>query len=245
MAHIARPAILTYHSLDDSGSVISITARAFAAQMEFLARNGIPVAPLCDVPSRPGSVALTFDDAFGNFAEKALPILEKHRFPATVFVVTGFCGKFNDWDRRGASIPRLPLLSWGDLASMPRRISVGAHTVTHRVLTGLSEPECEDEMRHSREEIEQRLGRSVPCLAYPYGISSAAVRRVAAYHFTLSLGTTLGLLPVRYDNMDLPRIDAYYFRSEAGFKLLFSAAGPPYISIRNFLRKARKRLLAT
>src|SRR6202043_11676 len=90
-------AILTYHSLDDSGSVISVPPALFRRQMDFLAASGIPVVPLNEVMKRPGSVAITFDDGFRNFADHAVPVLERHRLPATVFVVSRYCGLTNDW----------------------------------------------------------------------------------------------------------------------------------------------------
>ena len=42
-------------------------------------------------------LALTFDDGFANFAEHAVPVLQRLSFPATVFVVSGHCGRLNDW----------------------------------------------------------------------------------------------------------------------------------------------------
>src|SRR5271157_5964061 len=128
----SRSAILTYHSLDDSGSVISIQPALFRRHMEFLAESGVPVVPLDQVLGRPGSVAITFDDGFRNFADWALPVLDRHQLPATIFIVSQYCGQMNDWpSQSGAGVPRLPLLSWGELAALPALVSVGAHTATH------------------------------------------------------------------------------------------------------------------
>ena len=87
-----RSAILTYHSLDESGSVISMPPALFRAQMECLAESPSKVVPLAEICDRPGAVAITFDDGFANFAEYAAPVLERLSLPATVFVVSGFCG---------------------------------------------------------------------------------------------------------------------------------------------------------
>ena len=73
MMNGGRSAILTYHSLDDSGSVISTPPSRFQRQMEFLAASGIPVAPLDQVLACPGSVAITFDDGFRNLLDHAVP----------------------------------------------------------------------------------------------------------------------------------------------------------------------------
>lgn len=237
-----RSAILTYHSLDLSGSVISLPPARFAGQMEFLSRSGVPVVPLAEAIHRPGSVALTFDDGFRNFAEHAVPVLEKYRFPAAVFIVSEFCGRHNDWNNGSHRIPRLPLLDWEELKALPPWISIGAHTATHRDLTKLDRAEADSELLRSREEIEQRLARRVEWLAYPYGASSGPVRQSAAAGFALAVGTALKYLPPRPDPMDLPRIDTYYFRGQSAFARLFSPAGPPYVALRHWLRQARTRM---
>ena len=40
----------------------------------------------------PRSVVITFDDGYADNASIAAPILAKHRFPATIFLVTDLVG---------------------------------------------------------------------------------------------------------------------------------------------------------
>lgn len=73
-------------------------------------------------------------------------------------------------------------------------IEVGAHTVTHPDLRALSDVAQLDELRSSKRELEDRLGRPVQGLAYPYGgvgAGSAAAARSAgfAYACTAEEGT--------------------------------------------------------
>src|SRR5689334_7595099 len=42
-------------------------------------------------------VALTFDDAFADFAEHALPLLVRHRVQATLYVPTAHVGRDAGW----------------------------------------------------------------------------------------------------------------------------------------------------
>ena len=235
-----RSVILTYHSLDDSESVISIPPALFRRQMEFLAASGIPVVPLDQALHRPGSIAITFDDGFCNLLDHAVPVLERLRLPATIFVVSEYCGRNNNWPSQPHGVPDLPLLSWDKLSALPPLISLGAHTMTHPDLRRLSAEECERELCVCQGQIEQHLGRPVRCLAYPYGASSPQVRSLADRHFELAVGTSLRFLSTRSSRLDLPRIDAYYLRGWFSLERLFTESGSLYIGFRSLLRDVRR-----
>ena len=235
-----RSVILTYHSLDDSESVISIPPSLFRQQMEFLAASGMPVVPLDQALHRAGSVAITFDDGFCNLLDHAVPVLERLRLPATIFVVSEYCGRNNNWPSQPHGVPDLPLLSWDKLSALPPLISLGAHTMTHPDLRRLSAEECERELCECQGQIEQHLGRPVRCLAYPYGASSPQVRSLADRHFELAVGTSLRFLSTRSSRLDLPRIDAYYLRGWFSLERLFTESGSLYIGFRSLLRNVRR-----
>ncbi len=105
-------AIVTYHSIDGSDSVISVDRDTFRRHVEWLCAANVPVRPLSDLvqPECAEGIALTFDDGFENFATDAWPILRAHRLPATVFVVSDRVGRDNGWDSGDVRIPRLPLM---------------------------------------------------------------------------------------------------------------------------------------
>lgn len=235
-----RSAILTYHSLDESGSVISVPPEQFRRQMEFLASSPVPVVPLHEALRRPNCVAITFDDGFRNFLDYAAPVLDRLGLPATVFVVSGHCGGRNNWASQPAGVVDLPLMDWQELRSLPSGISVGAHTVTHPHLTALSEAECERELRDCRNEIEQQLGTAVRSFAYPYGSRSKKVMAAAGRFFDLAAGTSLRFLSSRSNALDLPRIDAYYLRGKFSLERLFEPLGALYVDFRSLLRSARR-----
>lgn len=240
------PVILTYHSLDTSGSVISVSPAAFRAQMGWLAEAGIPVVPLERVRSVPGAVALTFDDGFRNFFEHAFPVLQQHGFPATVFVVSGYCGKRNEWPSQPPSgIPALQLMSWRELREAAGcGIRLGAHTVTHPFLSEVPEEVAAWELRTCREEIQQRTGEPVTALAYPYGDSNATVRSIARRHYELACGTDPRFILPGSDGGHLPRLDVYYFRRLFWFRRLRAASGRGYTATRRWARGIRQSLAA-
>src|SRR5690349_4768260 len=73
--------ILSYHSLDDYGTGISVPPRLFEAQMATLAAEGCPTFTMAQVadhlaqrrPFPPRAVAITFDDGFANVGTLAAP----------------------------------------------------------------------------------------------------------------------------------------------------------------------------
>jgi peptidoglycan/xylan/chitin deacetylase (PgdA/CDA1 family) len=236
-----RSAILTYHSLDRSGSVISVMPEVFRRQMQMLEDNGVPVVPLAKIRQSPGAVALTFDDGFGNFLEHAMPVLEQHRFPATVFVVSGHCGRRNDWPGQWRATPRLELMSWSELRAIARRgMEIGAHTAHHPDLTKLPEAEADRELAGCRAAIEQEAGAAVESFAYPYGAVNDAVRRLARRHFARACGTRLEFVQPGSDPAELPRLDAYYLRRLIWFDHLMRPMGRGYLSLRSSLRRVRQ-----
>lgn len=238
----SRPsAILMYHSLDETGSPVSITPATFRTQLRILAGQGIPVVPLSQAAAKPGSVAITFDDAFRSFGESALPELARHGIPATVFAVSGYCGRNNAWPGQPPGIPVLPLMSWNELRdARSAGVEIGAHTVTHPRLDRISETAARHEIEDSAREIEDRLGVAVHSFAYPYGACSKAVRGNVESRFECAVSTELDYAAPASDPHWLPRVDAYYFQSEALFRRLFSAPGALYLRARRGLRRLRR-----
>jgi peptidoglycan/xylan/chitin deacetylase (PgdA/CDA1 family) len=193
-------AILTYHSLDNSGSVVSASREAFEAQMSALAEAGFRGVSLREAlayrearnawPER--SVALTFDDGYANFYEVAAPALAAHGFTATVFVISGHVGGRNDWAPPPEGLGERSLLSWSQLAELSSAgIEIGAHTRRHRDLRRLSASEALDEIGGSRLEIEERLGQSVESFAYPFGYVSPESLEIVRREFRAACTTTL------------------------------------------------------
>jgi peptidoglycan/xylan/chitin deacetylase (PgdA/CDA1 family) len=238
---IHTSAILTYHSLDSSGSAVSVSPGRFREHVESLMEQQIPVVPLRRVRETPGAVALTFDDGYGNFVDHAVPVLEQYNLTATLFIVSGHCGGLSEWNRASRhKIPTQALLEWRDIAALPTRlIEIGAHTVSHPDLAAMSVQGVTEEMYQCRAQLEDRLGRRVEQFAYPYGSSTPEVRDVAAQLFHLACSTTLDYVTPAADKLNLPRIDTFYLRSNFWFDQLMNPAGRNYITVRRLIRRAR------
>ncbi|MEP7344038.1 MAG: polysaccharide deacetylase family protein [Gemmatimonadaceae bacterium] len=236
--------ILTWHSLDTSGSPISVDPDVFRRQVDFLASGHVRVVPLHTITHTPDdgadSVALTFDDGFANVGSIAVPLLIERRLPATIFVVPEHTGGRNDWGGRSAElIPTLPLMDWKSLgAAQAGGLEIGAHSRRHRDLAAVAGAALEDEVAGCVERIAAELGSRPSSFAYPYGSVGAdaviAVRDVYAQAVT----TELRLLGAGEDPVLLPRIDMYYFRAPGQLE----SWGRPAFRRRLWLRAQGRRV---
>ncbi|MFC1657053.1 polysaccharide deacetylase family protein [Candidatus Moduliflexota bacterium] len=129
------------------------------------------VANLTIYAEQPSNVAaITFDDGYANFAEYALPLLEKYDLHATVFVPSAKVGSYNDWDEGSEDFVKMPLLGWEDLRALPKRtVEIGSHGMTHRRLDAIPDDEAKQEVYESRRDLEEGTGRPVTLFAYPHG----------------------------------------------------------------------------
>lgn len=238
--------VLTYHSIDESGSVISTSPDVFRRQMRSLKDSGhaaISIAELAsvladggDVP--PKTVSLTFDDGFQNFYTSAYPVLCEYGFSATVFLVSDRCGKFNDWEDNHGALPVSRLLSWKEVGEIAENgIEIGSHSRTHQDLSGMSAADAMREIVDSKTEIENRIGRPVRTFAYPYGRYNAGVRKSAEEHYAAACSTNLGKVHLGSDIHSLERIDAFYLSKQIVFESLESALFDQYLQIRQAMRK--------
>lgn len=108
LAGLSRPSILMYHRIGQPGADpwnIAVSPQNFTSQMDVLSRlrRIVPLSALAPgAPRGDGRppVAITFDDGYAGVIEHALPVLERHGFPATVFVTTGMLGSAREywWD---------------------------------------------------------------------------------------------------------------------------------------------------
>jgi peptidoglycan/xylan/chitin deacetylase (PgdA/CDA1 family) len=240
-------AILTYHSLDTSGSPISVTPDAFARHVRWLASGAARVIPLSEIATHAGDedvVAITFDDAIDNFASVAVPLLTEHALPVTVFVVSGHAGGTNAWSHGAdVGIPRFQLLGWDSLGRLRERgVTLGAHTRSHPHLTQQDAAELVDEIAGCADDIERFTGFRPTTFAYPYGSVNAAVANGTRRHYECACTTRLAMVTATDDPMWLPRLDAFYFQKPGTLESWGSPRFRAYVGARAFARRVRSGL---
>jgi peptidoglycan/xylan/chitin deacetylase (PgdA/CDA1 family) len=240
--------ILTYHSINESGSVISTGSKVFRSQMKFLRDADFNVVSLktlgihlrANIDLPPRTVVLTFDDGFKDFYTTAFPILDEYGLTATVFLITDYCGKFNDWAGNLPGLERERLMDWNEIKELAdNKIEFGAHSLTHPDLTRISGEMVRREIAGSKTAIEQRLGKEASEFAYPYGSFNQSVKRMTQECFTLACATDLGKVQPPDDVYALKRIDAYYLSNGRVFRALLSESFDWYMNFRQAMRSLK------
>ena len=201
-----QPMVLMYHSVAprrEDPYQVTVSPPRFEQQMRWLDQRGmrgVSMAELLAARRRQcdaGLVGLTFDDGYEDFLRYALPVLERHGFSATAFVIAGRLGGVNAWDRLG---PRKPLMTASQVRTVAAAgIEIGSHGLQHVSLDQASGPVLSREQRLSRQILQDITGSSVSGFCYPYGhLSSRVVSGVHEAGYDYACGTSASGLTGRY-----------------------------------------------
>jgi peptidoglycan/xylan/chitin deacetylase (PgdA/CDA1 family) len=182
-----HPFVLCYHGVslapprpDPAGLFVS--DEQFEAHLDLIEDRGyrlVAVSELWRLMQAGADVSryasITFDDGFAATVRTAMPILARRGSSCSMFVITGLLGQPH---------PRLPgerIATGEELLQLAEAgFEIGAHTVDHPHLTGLSYNAALDQLRHSRESLESLLDRPVRTMAYPFGAFNEQTMRAAA-----------------------------------------------------------------
>jgi peptidoglycan/xylan/chitin deacetylase (PgdA/CDA1 family) len=209
-SRLLKVPIIFYHDIGGKGSY-AVSEKSIRSQFEWLRDNNVRVVPLEDLLSRLENprpydgkvVVITFDDGYKSMYTKLLPLVREFRYPVTLFVYTDFISETGSKS-----------LTWNNLREMQKSgIDIQSHTLSHADLGKLSSTDSEAareklfrEMYLSRKKIEQKLGKKVDLLAFPFGYYDNKTIQMAEYAgYRRVLSTDDGLNPVSYNNYCLRR----------------------------------------
>ncbi|MCI0591202.1 MAG: polysaccharide deacetylase family protein [Gammaproteobacteria bacterium] len=232
-------AIITFHSIDESNSVLSFPPQSFE---DFLANLAVPVYDLGTLLSSGAQygIALTFDDGIASVFSQALPIIKDYGIKAHLFLTTGAVGGDNRWPGQPPRAPCFRMLTWEEIeACYAAGIYIESHTVNHPDLRKLDNKAVEEECQQADEIIEARLGRRPNYFAYPYGYINERIRNFARRRYKASVTTELRAIRDQEDLAALPRLDSYYLKSPWMYRRLCAPATRAYLGLRNASRSLR------
>ena len=198
-----------------------VSPQTFSRQMAALAAVGYRGLSMTDLqPFLSGEkqgrvVGITFDDGYENTLLHALPVLQRHGFSSTCYVVSGMVGQRNAWDAHHG-IAQVPLMTSDQLQLwIDGGQEVGSHTVTHANLGQLAKPEQLREIQDSKVQLEHMLRQpqGVQHFCYPYGhLNDDAVACVRQAGYVTATTTARGRVAVEsatgtiIDKLLLPRV---------------------------------------
>jgi peptidoglycan/xylan/chitin deacetylase (PgdA/CDA1 family) len=275
--------------------LLEITPEFLDETLGLIRRVGFDIVSLDEAVRRIGEpgerpfVALAFDDGYRDNVQFALPVLERHQAPFTIFIATGFADRTAGmwwleleealrradridiadgdlalaletrtprekaeafeavyWALRGGSEERLLrivgalaaregvdtsafvdtlCMDWPEIRALAAHplATVGAHTVSHKMLAKWPESVAREEMRQSRKRIEEEIGLPVRHLAYPVGDPTSASPREFALArelgFASAVTTRPGMVfPAHRDHLTaLPRVSVNGNWQNAGY----------------------------
>jgi len=196
------------------GGALAVPPTVFARQMEILheQRQQWPVVDIEHAKrvlswgSVRHCIVLTFDDAWADNHANALGLLSHYRLPATLYVPSRMLGE------RGY-MTRSQVLEM-DAAG----VAVGAHSRTHADLRICDRTQLEREVRGSKEDLEDLIGKPVTSFAYPTGLlDDRVVGAVSAAGFATAVTTRPGWWRPQTRDLVVPRGFAEEF-SDATFR---------------------------
>ena len=173
-----RVPVLCYHRVEvpprgAESDTNFVTPSQFASHLRALAWFGCHAVTISDItrwqrgthtlPAR--AVAITFDDAYESVRDRAVPLLDSHGWPTTIFVVSSQLGGNNSWD---VDAPRAQLLDADALSALARAgHEIGSHSRNHLRIRGLDEASARHELAGSRAALEQQIGAPILSFAFP------------------------------------------------------------------------------
>ncbi len=127
-------------------------------------------------------VYVTFDDAFANLLDNAIPVLEKYQIPATIFAVVDNLCCLPRWEMPyGHPESTEMTMTAEQLVAVSKNLlfRIGSHTLTHPCLSKITPDQLKKELIDSKLRLEHLLGKPVEDLSLPFGSYNKKVLRMA------------------------------------------------------------------
>ena len=170
-------AILLYHRVGAGDREVDLDVASFEAHLARLTETGaVRSLEEATADGVRGGVVVTVDDGYSDFHEHVLPLVDRYRVPVVLYLATGLV--------REEGARHADALTWSQLreAVATGLVTVGSHTHDHADLSRATRVQAKEEMRRSKEIVEDRL--QLPCrhFAFPFAVGSpeaqAAVREL-------------------------------------------------------------------
>lgn len=222
--------VLMYHGVGDEPAPHSeprytVSETKFATQLDLLLQARATVLSLEACLSQgdgggKAGVVLTFDDGEASVVHRALPLMAARSMAGTVYVTTDWIGQ--PGYASADELRGLRAAGW----------TVGAHSMSHRYLSGLGDQELDLELTGSRQALVELLGEPVVHMSLPGGRAEPRVMEAARRAGYDSVATSApGRWTAGTSTLDLPRLTVLADTSSKTFEGLIRGHLPTYLKI--------------
>ena len=162
-----RSKVIFYHDIHDDRQYtnMSTPVKLFEQHIKIIRENGYEI--VSDITHPIGQIEICFDDGFLGLYDN-IELIKRLNIPMHLFVVSSFLGKEKYMNQK-------QLLELNDL----EHIKISSHTHTHKLLSQISEKEVENELKESKEVLEDITSKKVDSICYPEGKFNSRVIEIA------------------------------------------------------------------
>ena len=211
--------VLMYHSVvndadlaSQKSDIYSISETYFSSHVDFLAQNYNSVVRkvVSLEDSFSSGVSITFDDGYKDTLTIAAQLLCKNNLPFHVFVTPA---NVISGDNKYLSEAELVALS-----KLPGA-TVGAHGFSHQHLNNLQAAEINEELKSSKEWLENLTQTNISTMSYPHGAFNSQVQEIAAsVGYLYAATSSWGCYQVGVKPLEIPRIDIWNLDNETALR---------------------------
>lgn len=197
--------VLMYHYIrdwnkpDDAvGTNLSVSPNEFDTQMQWLANNNYQTVDF-DYFSYPYKmdqkpIIVSFDDGYQDAYTDAYPVLKKYKLMGVFYIIISKVGTSG-------------YLDWDMIKEMQKNgMKFGSHTVGHPDLRNLSDEALTNEIKNSKETLEQELQTNITDFCYPSGkYDDATISKLKEIGYKTAVTVENGTASEKTDLFEIPR----------------------------------------
>ncbi|ALV25163.1 polysaccharide deacetylase [Campylobacter iguaniorum] len=226
----AKARVLMYHSISEHfgerHDKWRVKPSDFEEQISWLHKNGFQsftISELANLKAIPNkSVAITFDDGYGDNYDAAFKILKKYNFKATIYLVPN--QRSNHWEKQNTN-HLANMLNAEQIQKMQSSnlIEFGSHTLGHVNLATINANELQNELQTSKKDVENITQTPCTAFAYPYGKYNENIKNaVINAGYKNAVIVKRGLYTPNDDKFEIKRIGVLGTESFFDFYLKFT-----------------------
>lgn len=162
-----RSKVIFYHDLhgDRRYTNMSTPVELFEQHIKIIRDNGYEI--VSEITHSIGQIEICFDDGFLGLYDN-IELIKKLNIPVHLFIVSSFLGKKTYMNQN-------QLLELNDL----EQIKISSHTNNHKILSQISDKEVENELKTSKDMLEDITAKKIDSLCYPEGKFNNRVIEIA------------------------------------------------------------------